>query len=384
MEAKPEFPIYRAAVSGLLAMFLGLGVARFGYAPLVPALVVAHWYSATQAFWLGAVNLLGYFLGAALIRGWRGPLHARPLVLGLMAATALSLLASAVNWGVLWFGAWRLLSGIAGGVLMVLMAAAVVGRAPPAQKGRVSGITFAGMGSGITLSALLIPMLLTHGLVFTWAALGTLGVAATLGVAVLMPGSVIMPAPKGTAKGRAGRAVWLLVAAYALSAFGFVPHMLFWSSFVAIGLHRGIAAGAHVAAWLGVAAALGPVVLGRVADRFGFLTTLAAGYAVMACAVALPLVNDATWALDASAMGVGAVALGAVMLAAGAIAGLVPANRLAAEWGFATMAYAVSQALTAALFSNLFHLTGSFLLLFAIGAVSLAVCVVLVAAGRLG
>jgi hypothetical protein len=44
----------------------------------------------------------------------------------------------------------------------------------------------------------------------------------------------------------------------------------------------------------------------------------------------------------------------------------------------------VSQAVTAAFFSNLFHATGSFLLLFAIGAVSLAVCVALVVAARLG
>lgn len=383
MEAQPEFPIYRAAVSGLLAMFISLGVARFGYAPLVPALVAAHWYSAAQAFWLGAVNLLGYFVGAAIMRVWRGRLAAKPFVLVLMAVTSVSLLASALNWGIIWFGAWRLVSGITGGVLMVLMAAAVVGRAPPAQKGRVSGITFAGMGSGITLSSLLIPVLLAHGLVFTWAALGLLGVAATLAVAVLMPVSSIVAAPKTAgAKTRASRPVLLLVAAYAISAFGFVPHMLFWSSFVAIGLHRGIAAGAHVAAWLGVAAALGPVVLGRVADRFGFLTTLAAGYLVMAFSVALPLVNDATWALDISAMGVGAVALGAVMLAAGAIAGLVPANRLAAEWGFATMAYAVSQALTAAAFSNLFHVTGSFLLLFAIGAASMVVSAGLVLAAQ--
>ncbi len=97
-----------------------------------------------------------------------------------MAATALSLLASGLNFGVLWFGFWRLLSGVTGGVLMVLMAAAVVGRAPPSQKGRVSGITFAGMGSGITLSSVLLPVLLRHGLVFTWLGLGLLCIAATL------------------------------------------------------------------------------------------------------------------------------------------------------------------------------------------------------------
>jgi len=66
------------------------------------------------------------------------------------------------------------------------------------------------------------------------------------------------------------------------------------------------------------------------------------------------------------------------MLAAGAIAGMVPAHRLAANWGFATMAYAVAQALTAAGFSNLFHVTESYALLFIIGAVATAVSAVLV------
>jgi predicted MFS family arabinose efflux permease len=371
MNDTSSFPVYRAAVSGLLAMLVGVGIARFGYGPLVPALVGAHWYSATAAFWLGAVNLLGYFFGAALMRFWRGRLHAKRLIVGLMAATALSLLASALNWGMVWFGFWRLLSGLTGGVLMVLMAAAVVGRAPAHSKGRVGGIAFAGMGAGITLSSVLIPLLVKQGLVFTWTVLGLIAVAATLAVAWLMPNSTIIASPPKPGEAKMSRAVLLLVVAYAGSALGFVPHMLFLPSFVAIGLQRGVAAGADVSAWLGAAAALGPVILGRVADRFGFLSTLALSYAVMAGAVALLLVNDSRFALDLSAIGVGAVALGAVMLAAGAIAGLVPAERLAADWGFATMAYAVMQALTAAGFSHLFHVTDSFLLLFGIGAVAL-------------
>jgi MFS family permease len=376
---EPPFPIYRAAASGLLAMLVSIGVARFGYGPLVPALVAAHWFGASAGFWLGAANLLGYFVGAAIMRVWRRPINARRAVILLMAATCASILASAVDLGVAWFAVWRLLSGITGGVLMVLMAAAVVGRAPAAEKGKVSGITFAGMGSGMALSALLLPVMLAHGLVFTWVALGALCVAATVIVGVIMPASRIVPAPRVAGAGRGvSRPVLLLIIAYSASAFGFVPHILFWASFVAIGLHRGVAAGAEVSAILGVAAALGPVILGRVADRFGFLRTLACGYVVMACAVALPLVWDSPLGLALSAIGVGAVALGAVMLAAGAIATLVPANRLAADWGLATMAYAVIQAATAAGFSTLFHATGSFRLLFAIGAVSLMACAGLV------
>ncbi|HQT47327.1 MAG TPA: YbfB/YjiJ family MFS transporter, partial [Acidocella sp.] len=202
-------------------------------------------------------------------------------------------------------------------------------------------------------------------------------------VALLMPASTIPAAPKGEVAGKISLPVLLLIIAYAGSALGFVPHMLFWASFVAIGLHRGVAAGAQVSAWLGVAAAIGPPILGRVADRFGFLATMSTGFAVMSAAVALPLVNDSTLALDISAVGVGVIALGSVMLASGALAGMVPANRLAASWGMATMVYAVMQTLVAAGFSTLYHVTGRFSPLFATGAVALLFCAALVRlAGR--
>ena len=372
MDDKSSFPIYRAAVSGLLAMLVWVGIARFGYGPLVPALVGAHWYSAAAAFWLGAINLLGYFFGAALMRFWRG----------LLPAKAADRRADGGDR----FVAAGLGTELGHGLVRLLAAAlrrhrrradGADGRrrgrprAAGTRKGQVGGITFAGMGAGITLSSLLIPLLVKQGLVFTWTVLGLVAVAATLVVAWLMPDATITASPPKRGEAKMNRAVLLLVIAYAGSALGFVPHMLFLSSFVAIGLQRGVAAGADVSAWLGVAAALGPVILGRVADRFGFLPTLALGYAVMAAAVALLLVNDSSFALDLSAIGVGAVALGG-----GDAGGRRHCRAGAAEpsgrrLGVATMAYAVMQALTAAGFSHLFHATDSFLLLFGIGAVAL-------------
>jgi len=381
-EVQTEFPVTRAAVCGLLAMLVGIGIARFGYAPLVPALVAAHWFGPSAAFALGAVNLLGYLIGAGAMRAWRWRIAARPAVTALMGITAICLLASAWNGGAVYIGLWRLASGITGGALMVLMAAAVVGRAPPDRRGRVGGITFAGMGAGIAFSGLVIPRVLPFGLPATWLFLGICALAATAVVALAMPEATIIPPARPAGKQALNRPVLLLVVGYALCALGFVPHMLFLASFVAIGLHRGVAAGADIAAVMGVAAALGPPILGRIADRFGFLATLGAGYVVMAAAVALPLVTGSVFGLALSAFGVGVVALGAVMLTSGALAGLVPPDRLAANWGLATMAYAVMQALVAAGFSSLFHLTGSYLLLFAIGtAASLASAALVFAAG---
>jgi predicted MFS family arabinose efflux permease len=374
--ADQEFPLYRAALCGLLAMLVGIGIARFGYAPLVPALVAAGWFSASAAFWLGAVNLLGYLLGAWVMRSWTGRIHARFAVVAMMALTSLCLGASAWNLGALYFGVWRLLSGLTGGGLMVLMAAAVTGRAPPARRGQVGGITFAGMGTGIMLSGLVIPRFLVFGLPATWLILGALCLFMTLVVAWAMPDAMIHPAPAARGERTLTPPILFLFAAYGLCALGFVPHMLFLASFVAIGLHRGIAAGAGTSAVLGLAAAVGPPVLGRIADRFGFLPTLSAGYLVMALAVGLTLVTGSPLGLDISAFGVGAIGLGTVMLTSGALSGLVPANRMAATWGLATIVYGVMQAVCAAGFSQLFHATGSFLILFAIGTVAAAAAAV--------
>lgn len=379
MEDNPPFPIMRAAICGLLAMFVSIGVARFGFAPLVPALAKAHWYSAAGAFWLGTTNLAGYFIGAATMRVWRRPFAAKPAILLFMGLTALSTLGSGLNWGWLWFGAWRLISGICGGVLMVLMAAAVVGRAPAAARGRISGITFAGMGAGTAASALLVPWLIRQGLGVTWITLGLVCVVATLIVAVLMPKAHIQPVKRHEVSGLPPLPVLLMIAAYALTALGFVPHMLFLPSFAALGLHRGVAAGAEVSAWLGISAMLGPIILGRIADRFGFLRTLGIGYVAMGASVATPLLFHAQSALVFSTLAVGSVGLGAVMLVSAAIAGMVPASRLPGDWGLATMIYAVVQAVVAALFSHLFHITGSYALLFGIGTVAIFIATILIA-----
>ncbi|GLR68318.1 MFS transporter [Acidocella aquatica] len=370
--AAPSFPVARAALSGLLAMFVGIGIARFSFAPLVPALAQAHWYSAADAFWFATANLAGYFIGVAVARAWRRSYPAKPAMVLSMGVTATATLCCALNWGWVWFALWRLVSGVTGGIIMVLMASSVVGRVPAAVRGRVSGFAFSGMGAGTAFSALLMPHLLLRGLAFTWSALGILCAVATLAVALIMPDSRVEPAPRHVANGLPPRAVVVLIAAYALAALGFMPHMLFWSSFVALGLGRGVAAGAMMAAWVGVAAMLGPPVLGRVADRFGFLPALGSGFLVMGFAVAIPLFTHAAAALVLSAICVGAVALGTVMLVAGAIAGMVPSARLAADWGLAAMVYSVTQAIAAALLSHLFRVTGSYGLLFSIGALAMA------------
>src|SRR2546421_13034900 len=61
---RPAVPPIRATVAALSANLVGIGLARFGYTPLIPALVAAGWFTPSAAVYLGAANLAGYLAGA--------------------------------------------------------------------------------------------------------------------------------------------------------------------------------------------------------------------------------------------------------------------------------------------------------------------------------
>src|ERR1700750_2203014 len=73
-------PVWLSAMAGLCASLVGLGLARFAYTPLIPALIAARWFSASDVVYLGAANLAGYLAGALL---------ARPVAARVSAVTAL-------------------------------------------------------------------------------------------------------------------------------------------------------------------------------------------------------------------------------------------------------------------------------------------------------
>src|SRR3954469_14754950 len=164
----------RPALAGAAATLSGIGLARFAYVPLFPAMVGAGWVSGAEAGFLGAVNLAGYLLGVLGGRGLAGRLGtARALDLG-MALAALAFAACGWNGGVAWLAFWRGLAGLAGGVLMALAGPAVQGAVAPVSRGSAGGVVVAGVGSGVILGSLAVPALLPAGVAATWLGLAGL------------------------------------------------------------------------------------------------------------------------------------------------------------------------------------------------------------------
>jgi MFS family permease len=125
----------RAILAGLCASLVGIGLARFAYTPLIPPLIDAHWFAARDVVFLGAANLLGYLAGALAGRPLAARIGARRVLQAMMALASLAFFACAVPLSVAWFFGWRFLSGLAGGIIMVLAALTILPRLPAARRG---------------------------------------------------------------------------------------------------------------------------------------------------------------------------------------------------------------------------------------------------------
>ena len=113
-----QTPLWVAA--GLaLGPLVGLGLARFAYAQLLPAMRADLGWSYAQAGAMSTANALGYLIGAAAAAGIADRLGGKRLFGGGLLLTALSLLATAAvrDFGALL--ALRLVGGVAGAATFV-------------------------------------------------------------------------------------------------------------------------------------------------------------------------------------------------------------------------------------------------------------------------
>lgn len=367
---------YRGVVSAFCASLVGVGLARFAYTPLLPAIVEAHWFPASTAAYLGAANLSGYLIGALAGRPLAGRASvARTIRVAMLVATA-SFPACAFPLGFAWFFGWRFASGIAGGVLMVLAAPTVLPHLPASRRGLAGGLIFMGVGAGVAASGTLVPLLLQGGVRQAWLGLGLVALALTGVGWAGWPGDADEAAAHAPPHRPPPLALFALYAEYGLNAAGWVPHMIFLVDFVARGLGQGVAVGAGYWVVFGIGATVGPLVAGHVADRVGFKATLRSAFLIEAVAVLVPAFGLARPWLIASSFVVGGFVTGTVPLVLGRIHELLPHGppRQRAAWSTATVGFALCQACAAYALSYVFALSGGdYALLFSIGAGAMVV-----------
>lgn len=356
----PRSPIWLPIFAGLCASLVSIGLARFAYTPLIPSLIQAQWFSANDVVYLGAANLVGYLIGALIGRPIAQRTSNTTALRLMMVAVTLAFFACGFPLSVVWFFAWRLLSGIAGGAIMVLVAATVLPHVPAERRGLASGAIFLGIGLGIAGSGTLVPPLLSLGLQQTWFGLGLLAVVLTAASWFAWPAGTQHEAPAPTAAATpTPSGVYLLFAQYAFMAAGLVPAMVFLVDYVARGLGDGAHVGAMIWVMYGLGSIVGPVTYGFLADKLGARMSIRVVLVVQAIAVGLLPFASSFTALAVLAVILGSFPPGIVPLALARVHELLPNHhQQQVAWSRATVSFASFQALSGFAYSALFNSSG--------------------------
>lgn len=368
----------RLAIGGGAALFIGMGLGRFSYAPMIPALIERGALSPADAGYVGAGNLAGYLFGVLFQPTLRARLGERGALRACLAAAFLCLAASALPldaaWLFPWLAFWRGLAGIAVGVIMV-QALAVAARAAPADKlGSATGIVFTGVGGGIFLSGVAIPALLDYGLTAAWTGVALLGAAAAavgwwaygaaIPEAAAAPSGVDAPPPM---RGAAAR----LAAAQCLFVIGLIPHTIFWVDYIVRGLDHPMTTGGMLWALFGLGALTGTALWGRLADRIGFRAGMVLVFASLAAGLIFPALHPAAAALIASSLVVGAQP-GCSALLSGRTQQIFGDRGMPRVWRRMTLIGGIGQGAGGYLLVALFDATGSYAAIFLIGGAAMA------------
>ena len=374
-----------------MATLSGVGLARFAYTALMPQMVHAGWFSGEQVAYLGAANLLGYLIGALAAAPLAERMGALRVLLICWVAVALSFAGCSLPQPMAVFFVWRLISGIAGAVLMVLGPSVAMAAAEPSRRSTLGPLMFCGIGVGALLAATLVPMFARTSLSAVWWSLTALCVLALwtgwraarqipLHAPVSASPVATAPAPSASLW---SAAVVLVFMAYTCDAFGFVPHTVFWVDYLDRELHLGATYASTQWAFFGLGAIAGPLCAAYCATRWGWWGTTTGAYIIKAFAIGMPLLLAGFGAHAVSGFLVGALSPGMAAITSGYLMQLIGPGQHKKMWGYATAAFALLQATSGYLMAYIYASTGSYRQLFVLGCTALALGAVLVASSRL-
>ena len=366
----------RLSIAGAATLMVGMGIGRFSYSPMIPALIEAGSLTEDEAGYVGAANFAGYLIGALaapMMRRFWG--EANTLRLCLLFALA-SLIASILPWGFVWLVFWRGLVGACVGVMMIYCLAIATRHAPAGKLGAATGITYTGVGFGILLAGTLVPWLLTFGLAAAWAGIALIGFtgaaigfwgwrAAGSDAETSVKRDLSRPSLKWTST------VIGLVSARTLFSLGLIPHTIYWVDYLVRGLGNNMDFGGWHWALFGVGAISGTYLWGRLADKIGFRLGLALAFCAVAAGIALPVIQTTGWALVVSSLVVGAQP-GLTAIMSGRFHQLMGPDRMAEVWRLSALISTIVQAVGAYCYVSLFAATQSYVPIFLCGSAAMA------------
>lgn len=341
---------------------VAMGVGRFAYTPILPAMERDAGLTISMAGGLAVANLFGYLVGASI--AMHPITHGKRLAItrwslaGVVVATGLMATAAP-----LWLPL-RFITGVCSGLVLVFAASIVLERSARVRLHSWPPLFFSGVGLGIAFSGIAVPALVARG----GSTTAWIGLALFSGVALIATGrwfrdegqqSSIAEAGIDATLPRRGRSTfrWLL-AAYTAEGFAYIIPGTFLVAIVERVPELSAYAGLS---WVvvGLAGAFAMLPWIRAAAAWGKARCLTIALAIQAVGVAAPVFSQNVFTIIFSALALGATFMAITLFAAGIARDMFPHNSSAAVSRL-TVLYSIGQMCGPVLATQLFLIFKSY------------------------
>jgi MFS family permease len=348
-------------IGGIFALIIAIGIGRFAYTPIFPFMQRDLLFSNAVAGYLASSNYAGYLVGAVLSSfiSWkhRGTFS---LSLCLFISILTTLCMGLTNSYVVWF-ILRFVSGIVSAFVFVLASSIVLDKLAVYGRSSWSGIFYGGVGLGICLSGLLVPIFnVRFGWQGAWIGLAVASVLFGIFVCMWLNKDSGFPVRgnQDEAKQHNPSIKWIpwLVVAYGLEGLGYIVTGTF---IVAIAQNIPGFQGDATLVWIAVGLAAAPScwIWSAFAKKSGFVPALVLAMVIQSMGILIPVIWVSPAGAVMSALLFGATFMGITTLT-NTVARQISLSDSSKVIGRLTAIYAAGQMIGptgAGILSNLTH-----------------------------
>ncbi|MDQ0878429.1 MFS family permease [Paenibacillus sp. V4I3] len=314
-------------LGGIAALMVAMGIGRFAFTPILPMMMDHHLFSAAGTGYLASSNYLGYLIGAFVltlvqVKG-RSTLLFAGLIVSIATTWGMGVFHSLEAWLVL-----RSLSGLASAIVFVIASSIVLDRLSALQ----AGIFYGGVGAGILLTGLSVPLLARNSdWTEVWKGLGLisliLGLAAWYSLRDRHTGTQTLSSPHDHDHHPSAvrRVLICLMIAYGLEGLGYIVTGTYLVAFA-----KSVSNIPNIASlsWILVGIAATPSCVGwsMLASRWGKKWTLTVAMLLQSIGIAIPVLIPSSTAVLAGALMFGVTFMGITTLSVAFAKDLYPQN----------------------------------------------------------
>jgi MFS family permease len=311
---------YTLVIGGVFALFIAMSIGRFAYTPILPFMQQEAGFSTRFAGFLASSNYAGYLVGAIIasivpLKRNRAIFLRISIIISILLTLLMGLTYSHASWMV-----WRFLSGITSAFVFVLASSLILDQLAKQRKLGWVGVMYGGVGLGIFISGLLVPLLIEN-FHYEGAWIGLACLAGLLSIIVFLTvkeddsSQVVTPSSPLHIK-TTKNPKWLpwLLASYGLEGLGYIVTGTF---IVAIAEQTPAFSGNATSVWVlvGLTAIPSCVIWAYFGNKYGFMSSLMILLMIQAVGIALPAISTSSTSFYVSAILFGATFMGVTTLA---------------------------------------------------------------------